>query len=101
MPSKRKTAARRLVAELYRATGGRLRQMRSLPEVAERAHADVEAVYHAVKKGWVEVSPENNPHSIELTDKERSLIKSVATHPATARRTRSPSGPKPSAACRL
>jgi hypothetical protein len=65
--------ARRLVDELYRATDGQLRQMRSLQLIAERARADAKAVYHAVEARWVEVSPENDPHSIVLTDAGRRL----------------------------
>ena len=36
-------------------------------DAAERAGADAEAVYHPVKRGWVEVSPASSPHSIALT----------------------------------
>ena len=75
MPDPTETGARRLVDELYRATDGRLRQMRSLQEVADRVGADAEAVYYAVKQGWVEVSPASDPHSIALTEKGRTLAK--------------------------
>ena len=47
--------------------------MRSLQQIAERARADAKAVYHAVKAGWVEVSPESDPHSIALTEEGRQL----------------------------
>ena len=77
MPSKTETAARRLVAELYRATDGRLMQMRSLQQVAGRAGADAETIYHAAKRGRVEVSPENDPHSIALTHARQQLASST------------------------
>jgi hypothetical protein len=72
-PAQHLIGARRLVDELYRATDGQLRQMRSLQLIAERARADAKAVYHAVEARWVEVSPENDPHSIVLTDAGRRL----------------------------
>jgi hypothetical protein len=67
--------ARRLVAELYRATDGPLMQMRSLQQIVNHAGADAEAVYHAVKRGWVQISPANDPHSIELTEAGKRLAK--------------------------
>jgi hypothetical protein len=73
MPSKTEAAARRLVDELSRATGGRLKQMRSLQQMVDHAGADPEAVDHAVKRDWVQISPANDPHSIELTEAGRSL----------------------------
>jgi hypothetical protein len=74
MPNPTETGARRLVDELYRATDGQLRQMRSLQLIAERARADAKAVYHAVEARLVEVSPENDPHSIVLTDAGRRRL---------------------------
>jgi hypothetical protein len=75
MPSKTEAAARRLVAELSRATGGRLKQMRSLQQIVDHAGADAEAVYHAVKRCWIQISPANDPHSIELTEAGKRLAK--------------------------
>ena len=75
MPNPTETDARRLVDELSRATGGRLKQMRSLQQIVDHAGADAEAVYHAVKRGWVQISPTNDPHSIELTEAGRRLAK--------------------------
>jgi hypothetical protein len=49
MPSKPETPARRRVAELRRATDGRLMRWFSLSEAAERARADAEAVHYVVR----------------------------------------------------
>ena len=55
MLSKTETAARRLVAEIYRATGDR--PMRGLQQAAQRAKADVDAVIYARDQHWIELSP--------------------------------------------
>ena len=67
MPSKTDGfAARRTVAELSRATGGRLKQMRSLQQIVDHAGADAEAVYHAVKRFMGSRSRRRMTASIEL-----------------------------------
>jgi hypothetical protein len=76
MPSKSETAARRLVAELYRTTDGRLMRWCGLSEIADRADADAKAVYYAWQQGWIELAPENDPHSVKLRDEGHRLATS-------------------------
>jgi hypothetical protein len=82
MPRKRETGARRLVAELYRATDGRPLRWCSLSEIAERTQVDAEAVYYAVQQDWIQLSPGPEPHSITLTEEGRQL---GASRPARGR----------------
>jgi hypothetical protein len=75
MPSKTETAARRLVAEIWRVTGGRLLRWCGLSEAAQRAGVDAQAVHYAVRREWVQLSPGPDPHSIALTEAGRNLAK--------------------------
>jgi hypothetical protein len=72
MFSKTETAARRLVAEIYRATGDR--PMRGLQQAAQRAKADADAVIYARDQHWIELSPGPDPHSVHLTQGGRNLM---------------------------
>jgi hypothetical protein len=75
MPSKTETAARRLVAEIYRATrNGQPMRWCALSNLGEAA-ADVEAIHLAALKGWIDLEPKNDPHSVTLTDAGRRLVK--------------------------
>jgi hypothetical protein len=77
MPSKKtESAARRLVAEIYRATyDGRPMRWCNLTEVCERTGADPDVVQLAALKGWIDLEPKNEPHSVTLTDAGRRLVK--------------------------
>jgi hypothetical protein len=75
MPSKTETAARRLVAEIHRATDGQPMRWCGLSETSQRAKTDTEAVHYAALKGWIDFSPKRDPHSVTLTDAGRDLPK--------------------------
>ena len=74
MLSKTETAARRLVAEIYRATGDRPMRYCGLQEAAQRAKADADAVTYARDQHWIELSQGPNPHSVRLTQGGRNLM---------------------------
>jgi hypothetical protein len=77
--------ARRLVAEIYRATDGRPVQWRMLQETIEQRlgfdqPSSTAALLAAAAHGWIRVDPlaergEAPPHSISLTDEGRRLAK--------------------------
>ena len=75
MPSKTETAARRLVAEIHRATDGQPMRSCGLSETSRRAKADTEAVHYAALKGWIDFTPKHDPNSVTLTDAGRNLAK--------------------------
>jgi hypothetical protein len=67
MPSKTETAARRLVAEIYHATyDGRPQRWCNLSEVCERTGAGLDVVQLAALKGWIDLEPKVDPHSVTL-----------------------------------
>jgi hypothetical protein len=74
MPSKPEAAARRLVAEIYRATDGRPQRWLTLSDVCERTGADEQAVQLAASKGWINLEPKVDPHSVALLDAGRRLM---------------------------
>ena len=73
MPSKKtESAARRLVAEIYRATyDGRPQRWCNLMEVCERTGANPDVVQFAAQVGWIDVEPKTDPHSVTLRDAGR------------------------------
>ena len=73
MPSKKTaSAARRLVAEIYRATyDGRPQRWCNLMEVCERTGANPDVVQFAAQEGWIDVEPKTDPHSVTLRDAGR------------------------------
>jgi hypothetical protein len=75
MPSKKTaSAARRLVAEIYRATyNARPQRWCNLTEVCERTGADPDVVQLAALKGWIDLEPKVDPHSVSLRDAGRLL----------------------------
>jgi hypothetical protein len=83
MPSKTETGARRLVAEIYRATyDGRPQRWCNLTEVCERPSADPDVVQLAALKGWIDLAPKDDPHSVTLSEAGRLA---APTRPARAR----------------
>jgi len=62
------------VAEIYRATDGRINQWRNLTTIAERARADAEAIHLAALRDWIDLSPKQDPHSVALLDAGKSLV---------------------------
>lgn len=86
MPSKTETAARRLVAEIYRRIAGRPMRWVELREVSQQAGADAEAVHLAALRGWIELASKDDPHSVTLTDAGRQVA--APTRPVAARPTR-------------
>ena len=87
MPSETETAARRLVAEIYRTYDGGPQRWCNLKEVCERTGADPDVVQLAALKGWIDLAPEVDPHSVTLSESGRQI----------AARTTSPAvtGPEP------
>jgi hypothetical protein len=76
MPSKKTaSAARRLVAEIYRATyDGRPQRWCNLTEVCERTGANPHVVQFAAQEGWIDLEPKTDPHSVTLRDAGRKLV---------------------------
>jgi hypothetical protein len=74
MSSKTEAGARRLIAEIYRATDRRLQRWCTLSDVCERTGVDEQAVEFATSKGWVNLEPKVDPHSVALLDAGRRLV---------------------------
>jgi hypothetical protein len=85
MRSKTETAARRLVAEIYRAThDGRPQRWCNLSQVCERTGANPDVVQLAALKGWIDLAPKDDPHSVTLSESGRLLV-APPTRPARGR----------------
>ena len=75
MPKKTESAARRLLAEIYRAThNGRPQRWCNLSEVCERTGAGPDVVQLAALKGWIDLAPKDDPHSATLTEVGRLVV---------------------------
>jgi hypothetical protein len=75
MLSKTETTARRLFAEIYRATVDRPMRYCGLQETVQRAKADADAVIYARDQHWIELSQDPDPHSVRLSQGGRNLVK--------------------------
>ena len=84
MPSKTETAARRLVAEIYRTYDGGPQRWCNLSKVCERTGADSDVVQLAALKGCIDLAPKDAPHSVTLGESGRLLV-AAPTRPARGR----------------
>ena len=74
MPNKVEARALNLMRKLYLATGGKPQHWKTLDELGA-VKADATAiVYAAVVKGWINVAPKHDPHSVSLTQDGRGRL---------------------------
>ena len=74
LPSKTEATARRLLAEIYRATDGRPQRWCTPCDVYERTGADEQAGAARRVKGWINLEPKQGPALGRTLDAGRRLV---------------------------
>jgi hypothetical protein len=60
--------------KVYEATGGKPQRWESLGNLGA-VKADAAAIVYAVERGWLDVAPRQDPHSLSLTEAGRQRLK--------------------------
>lgn len=94
MPSKAEARALRLMRKLDEATSGKPQHWETLDKLGA-VQADAAAIVYAVEKGWMNVAPQHDPHSANLTEDGRQRLRGVkisssADRPQPRKRTSPP-----------